>query len=91
MKLRWSALAMTELTHSVARIAEDDIPAAIRVRNRIHDAAQALTLYPLMGRPGRLTNTRELVVPGLPYFIVYHATKSEVSILRVLHGAQSWP
>jgi toxin ParE1/3/4 len=34
--------------------------------------------------------TRELVVAGTPWVVVYRV-KNRVEILRVLHGAQSWP
>lgn len=32
-----------------------------------------------------------LVVPPLPYVIVYEVDEETVNISRVLHGAQDWP
>lgn len=44
-----------------------------------------------LGRPGRVKGTRELVVNGTPYRVVYRVEAEVVLILRVLHGAQRWP
>ena len=43
-----------------------------------------------MGRPGRAPDTREWVVHGLPYLIVYRVdeTKDELTVLAIFHGAQ---
>jgi toxin ParE1/3/4 len=35
--------------------------------------------------------TRELVVTGTPFIVVYRVEAATVVILRVLHGAQRWP
>jgi len=47
--------------------------------------------FPESGRPGRVPGTRELVIPGTFYVAAYTVTKTNVRILRVLHGAQIWP
>jgi toxin ParE1/3/4 len=44
-----------------------------------------------MGRIGRRKGTRELVVAGLPYFVVYRLRASTIEVLRVIHGARDWP
>jgi len=35
--------------------------------------------------------TRELVVVKTPFVVPYRVVGSEIQILRVLHGARSWP
>jgi toxin ParE1/3/4 len=50
-----------------------------------------LAEHPRMGRPGRLRNTRELVVNHTPYVVAYRIDESAVTILRVMHGARKWP
>ena len=45
----------------------------------------------MIGRPGRLIATRELIVTGTPYLLPYTVVGEEIVILRVLHGAQQWP
>ncbi|MET0631536.1 MAG: type II toxin-antitoxin system RelE/ParE family toxin [Xanthobacteraceae bacterium] len=46
---------------------------------------------PLLGREGALPGTREMVVPGLPYVIVYRIEDGAVAVLGVYHGAQQRP
>ncbi len=45
----------------------------------------------MMGRPGRIAGTREFVVSGLPYIIVYQVSEQWIDILTVFHTAQSGP
>lgn len=46
--------------------------------------------YPNMERIGRVPQTRELVVAGTPWVVVYRVRNS-IEIIRVLHGPQAWP
>ena len=41
--------------------------------------------------PGRIDNTRELLVQRLPYVIVYEVFDERVLILNIVHAAQKWP
>ena len=50
--------------------------------DRILDALQLLELFPESGRPGRVEGTRELVVPRLPYIVVYQVDR-ELEAVRV--------
>ena len=47
--------------------------------------------FPTSGRPGQIDGTRELVVPGFPYVIVYRVSANAVEILRVFHTSRDWP
>jgi toxin ParE1/3/4 len=49
--------------------------------------------HPRAGRQGRLKNTRELVIDGAPFIVIYQENiiTSTGEILRVLHDAQQWP
>lgn len=38
-----------------------------------------------------LPNTRELVIPGTPYFLPYRVKGDVVQILGVIHEARKWP
>ena len=64
------------------------VEVAIRSDGRIDQQVELLTRYPEMGRVGRFAGTRELVINGSPYVLVYRLTKSGIEILRLLHGAQ---
>ncbi len=91
MKLVWSALALNDRIGHFNYIAGDSVAAAIKVDDAIEAKAEKLTDFPENGRPGRVSGTRELVITGLPYILIYSIRGDDVFILRVLHGAQQWP
>jgi toxin ParE1/3/4 len=43
------------------------------------------------GRPGRVPGTCELVIPRLPYIIVYRLNAGGVDVVRVYHTSRMWP
>lgn len=95
MQLKWTELADADLESIEAHISEANSPAiAIDVVLNIIDSVQLiLPEHPRAGRQGRVKNTRELVVDGLPFIVIYREQLSagRIEILRVLHGAQQWP
>ncbi len=91
MNLYWSPSAIEDLTQLRAYIARDNPFAAADVSSKILKAIERLREFPSMGRPGRLPDTRELVVPGTPLVIPYTVTDRGVEIIAVLHGARMWP
>lgn len=91
MNIEWLPEAARNLTTQIDWIAERDPWAAIDVGDAVHDAVSRLGAYPTIGRPGRVTGTRELVVVGTPYVVVYRIERTVVLVLRILHGAQRWP
>lgn len=90
MRLLWSADAEADLDAIADYIARDDLSAAVRVREAIERRVLHLKEHPRPGRPGRLHGTREMVVAGTPFVVVYRLGEA-VELLRVLHGAQRWP
>jgi toxin ParE1/3/4 len=44
-----------------------------------------------MGRSGRVDATKELVILGTPYLVIYRVKGKRVEILRVLHGSRKYP
>ncbi len=91
MNLVWSALALNDRIETFRYVASDSAAAAMKVDDAIEEATLQLIDFPQSGRPGRVTGTRELVVPAMPYVIAYAVRGDSVRILRVLHGAQQWP
>jgi len=83
--------AIAHLEQLRAYIERDNPAAAARTADRILDSAERLEQLPYLGRPGRATATRELVVPHTPYVLIYRVHGEALEILRVLHGAQRWP
>ena len=91
MRLFWAPGAIEDLGHLRATIAQDNPRAAAEIAAEVLAAAERLSSFPASGRPGRVPNTRELVVPGTPLVIPYRVTDRGVEIIAVLHGARRWP
>jgi toxin ParE1/3/4 len=91
MRLAWTESALGDLRALRVYIAEHDPKAAGKVALAILDGVERLTEFPASGRPGRLPNTRELVIPGSRYLVVYRVKDETLEILRVLHSARRWP
>ena len=88
MRLEWLPEATRNLTTQLEWIAERDLAAAIDVGDAVHTAVARLADHPTIGRPGRVPTTRELVVAGTPYVVVYRTERAVVLLLRILHRAQ---
>jgi plasmid stabilization system protein ParE len=81
---------MAQLIAIQEYISERNPAAAIRVGVSIREAADVLRFFPYAGRAGRSAGTREWVVRGYPYLLVYEVNtdSDEIMILGVFHGAQ---
>jgi len=91
MKIRWTEGANNNLYRIEEYIAQDNRPAAVTTVNKIIETAQMLANYPTVGKRGRERGTRELVVAGLPYIVIYTVLREELVILRVLHTSMKYP
>jgi toxin ParE1/3/4 len=89
--VRWLRRALENVDEESAYVATDDPVAAARLVERIVSSVERLKNHPAAGRPGRLPNTRELVVAGTPYIVPYRIRGQTVEILRVFHGARKCP
>ena len=91
MRIRWTEGAVGNLDHVEEYIAKDNTSAAVATVNKIIDSAQMLADYPTIGKRGRERGTRELVIAGLPYIVIYAVLREELVILRVLHTSMKYP
>jgi len=91
MRIRWLKKALRNLEQAHEYISRDNPEAAARTITRIQSTASQLTDYPLMGRVGRVENTREFVISQTPYILIYRVKGNAVEILRVLHSAMRYP
>lgn len=91
MKVRWTRLALADLAAAHDYIAKEAPEAAGRVVDRIEGSVRNLGRHPDLGRPGRVEGTRELVVPGTPFFVPYRVCGDSIEILALVHGARRWP
>jgi len=69
-------------------VAADKPKAAARLTARIVSLASALKKFPYMGRASSEAGTRELVIGGTPYVVVYEVTRGRVIVHTIWHGAQ---
>jgi toxin ParE1/3/4 len=91
VELKWTSVALDDIDAAGSYIADDNPRAALDMANRVIEATAYLADHPTLGRQGRLRGTRELVVSGTPFLIIYRIRYNEVQLLRVLHHARRWP
>lgn len=91
MKIQLTKPAANDLQEINNYIRQDNPLAAVRMVFRVLEAIEYLVTYPTMGRSGRVPNTRELVVSGTPFIVIYQVRRHVIMILRVLHAARKWP
>ena len=91
MNIRWSPEAAADFAGIVEYIHKQNPSAADRIAHTLYDSAASLKSFPNRGRPGRIDDTRELVLAPLPFIVVYRVKRNTVEIARVLHGSQRWP
>jgi toxin ParE1/3/4 len=91
--LRYAPRAVRHLDAIADFISERNPEASRRVGFRIRETIELLTTFPDMGHAGALAGTREMVVPGLPYIVVYRVEAGEdtLTVLGVYHGGQLRP
>lgn len=87
MRILWTRGAQADLLEVFGYIAEEDIKAAARLRDKIKRAVITLADHPKIGRTIPEFNNpilRELIVP--PYRILYLIKETEVHILGLVHS-----
>jgi len=87
----WLDRAVQDLMVVGQYIAQRNKQAAYNTLLRIKAAGDSLSLNPNLGREGRIQDTRELVITGLPYILPYRVTGDNIQILAVMHTSRKWP
>lgn len=91
MRIVWTRPAARDLDLIGDYIARENPVAAERIVRLISARVQDLVAHPRLGRPGRVPNTRELVITSTRFIIAYRVGNEAVEILAVFHGARKWP
>lgn len=91
MKLILSEAFREELREEFLYLRKKNPAAARVVRDRIIAAIQRLKNYPESGRAWRLPGSRELVIPGLPYIVIYKVSAEAVIVASLLHSSREVP
>jgi addiction module RelE/StbE family toxin len=90
MELFWTPEATQDREDIYDYIEADNPAAALAIDELFAEKAGRLVDHPGLGRPGRVTGTRELVAHQ-NYILVYDVADDLVRVLRVLHAARQWP
>ncbi len=74
-------------------IAQEDPAASRLVVQRIVKTINLLADNPALGHPGRIHDTRELIVPDTRYIVPYRVRPrlQQVEILRIFHASRRLP
>ena len=91
MRIKWLRAALRNLDEEAAYIAADDPKAAQFVVQRVLSAVALLAEQPALGRPGRVADTRELVISKTRYIVPYRVRGQTVEVLRVFHTSRRLP
>ena len=98
MQIRWTKRAASNLDSIIAYIAQDNPLVAKKFLGELLQKIDHLQRFPLLGRPGLVPSTRELVIHH--NYIAYYRLKQvkvqvqgqeQVEILRVLHVRRQYP
>ncbi len=92
MNLGYTPEAREDLERIHANAARARTPAhAHTTIGTIQMTIKRLVAFPLLGRESGVVDTRTLVVPRLPYRIVYRVRGNDLIIVRVLYQSEQWP
>jgi toxin ParE1/3/4 len=90
-KVRWTLVALYDLDDARAYIAKERPSSAQDLIRHVERALEALIHYPLMGRAGRVPDTRELSIGHSPFLLAYRVRDNRLEILGFMHAARRWP
>jgi addiction module RelE/StbE family toxin len=90
--MQWTEQATRQLDRARDYIAlSNSEEVASRITAQIVTAVQQLATFPMSGRSGRVSGTRELVISNTPFIAAYAINHDRIVILAIYHGAQQWP
>jgi toxin ParE1/3/4 len=91
--LFWPPRARQDRIDAIDYIAIDSPQSALNQLNEIERQIEILSELSELGRPGRRSNTRELVIRNTPFVVIYRINRKakRIELIRVLHSAQLWP
>jgi toxin ParE1/3/4 len=89
MKLVWAEQAQQEWVAQYRFYFARNPDAARRMRQLVMEGARQLRAHPKIGRPGRVEGSRELVISGTPFLLVYDENPARVEIVHVYHRRQN--
>lgn len=93
--IEFSSGALRDLKDIFDWIAQDSPARALGVVGRLRQNIEILADFPRLGKAGRIENTFELSVSGLPYIVVYRlgfrGKPDNILIEAVVHSSRNYP
>ena len=80
--------AAQDLSQIADYIALDNPIAAEKVFREVIQTTEALAHFPNLGRRGRVTGTREIILSNAPYVVVYRSNPDRIIIIAIFHTAR---
>ena len=90
MKVIWTVEAEQDRYDVWEYIASDNPIAAAQIDELFSRVADRLAEHPEMGKPGKVSGTREYI-PHESYRLIYEIERETVWILALIHTARRWP
>jgi len=92
VKVRWTSQAELDRVDILTYIAGDNVRAAIAMDELFGSAAARLADFPLLGRLGQISGTRELIAHE-NYRLIYEVAEADgtVWVLALIHTSRQWP
>ena len=91
MKLRWTPRAVADLEEISDYIVVASPQAWERLLLRLERLTEAILDFPLMGKAGLVPGTREFVLSGTTYILVFQLKEDSVVIVSVRDGRMRLP
>ncbi|MDX8400517.1 MAG: type II toxin-antitoxin system RelE/ParE family toxin [Gallionellaceae bacterium] len=88
--LLWTPHARKQRHDAIEYIAQDNHIAALKQLDEIEKQTDTLLLHPEIGRTGRRSGTRELLINRTSFVVVYRIKAKHIEIVRLLHTSQPW-
>lgn len=91
MKIRWTPRAVADLEEISDYLAAASPQAWEQLLQRLGRLTEAILDFPLMGKTGLVPGTREFVLSGTPYILVFQLKDDSVIIVSVRDGRMRVP
>jgi plasmid stabilization system protein ParE len=87
MTIEWTSSALENLRDIHSDTAAFSSPAAEAILGKVLDEIDRLSSVPLIGREGRVEDTREFPLLDMPLVVSYRISDKAIQILAILQGA----
>jgi len=91
VKLRWTQRAVADLEEISDYLLSVSPTSWERLVTRIEAVTEYLLQFPHMGKMGLVSGTREFVLSGTPYIIVFRVREDVVQVLSIRDGRMQLP